>query len=122
MRKKIRKEDEVSMDDYLAAQTELNALRKEYGIEQKEGKLSHIISSFFERREEREKVLVSRKKLLLLALFTGWMGGHRFYLHQYKLGVLYLLFFWTGVPMAMTIIDLMEFLPVPPDENGNVRI
>lgn len=90
--------------------------------EPKEGKLSHAVSSFFERRENREKVLVKRKKLLLLAVLTGWMGGHRFYLHQYKLGVLYLLFCWTGVPAAMTIIDLMEFIPVPPDENGNVLI
>lgn len=122
MSKKNKQENWVSMKEYLDAQMELEQLQKEHGIEPKEGKLSHAVSSFFERRENREKVLVSRKKLLLLAVFTGWMGGHRFYLHQYKLGVLYLLFCWTGVPMAMTIIDLMEFIPVPPDENGNVLI
>ena len=67
-------QQDVSIDDYLAADAELKALRKEHGIEEKEGKLSHLISSFFERRDAREKVLVNKKKHLLLALFLGWCG------------------------------------------------
>ncbi|MGN0970101.1 MAG: TM2 domain-containing protein [Evtepia sp.] len=115
-------QQDVSIDDYLAADAELKALRKEHGIEEKEGKLSHLISSFFERRDAREKVLLNKKKHLLLAIFTGWFGGHRFHAHQYVLGVLYLVFFWTGVPMAMTIIDLMQIIPIPADENGDILI
>ena len=112
----------VNLDEYVAVQRELNELRRQQGIEPKEGKISSLISVFFKRKDEREKVLLSRKKLLLLAVFTGWMGGHRFYARQYVLGVLYLLFFWTGVPMAMTIIDLMIYIPIPPDENGNILV
>ena len=115
-------QQDVSIDDYLAADAELKALRKEHGIEEKEGKISHLISSFFERRDAREKVLVNKKKHLLLALFLGWCGGHRFHAKQYVLGVLYLVFFWTGMPMAMTIIDLMQIIPIPADENGDILI
>lgn len=114
-------EEGVDIDEYIALQRELDELRRQNGLS-KEGRISHMISSFFERREGREKVLVNRKKLLLLAVFTGWMGGHRFYTKQYKLAVFYLLFFWTGVPMAMTIIDLLEFIPIPVDENGNILV
>lgn len=116
------RDNDVSLDDYVAAQMELNALRQERGLAPEEKGLSRMISSFFERRENRQKVLVSRKKLLLLAVFTGWMGGHRFYARQYKLGIFYLLLSWTGLPAAMTIIDLMEFIPVPPDGDGNILV
>lgn len=122
MSKKNRKENEVTMKEYLDAQMELEKLQKEHGIQPKEKGLSRFISSFFERRDAREKVLVNRKKFLLLALFTGWMGGHRFYSRRYILGTFYLLLCWTGVPLAMTIIDLMEYLPVPADEDGNFLI
>ena len=49
----------------------------------------------------------SRKKLILLTLFTGWIGGHRYYLGQYTLGFLYTLFCWTGIPLALSLIDLI---------------
>ena len=112
------------LDAYVAAQMELNELRKQYGIEpeQKEGKISHLISSFFERRDAREKVLVNRKRHLLLTIFLGWAGAHRFHAKQYLLGTLYLVFCWTGVSFAMTIIDLLEIIPIPPDEDGNILV
>ncbi len=115
---------DVSVDDYLAAKAELDALRKQYGLEPKEKEkgLSRLISSFFAWRENREKVSVSKKKLLWLAVLTGWCGGHRFYSRRYVLGALYLLFFWSGVPTAMTIIDLLEIIPIPPDETGNILV
>lgn len=122
MSKKNRKENDVTMKEYLDASMELEQLQKEHGIQPKEKGISRFISSLFERKDAREKVLVNRKKFLLLALFTGWMGGHRFYSRRYILGTFYLLFCWTGVPTAMTIIDLMEYLPIPADEDGNFLI
>jgi TM2 domain-containing membrane protein YozV len=35
---------------------------------------------------------------VLLALFLGGLGIHKFYLGQTGLGILYLLFCWTGIP------------------------
>jgi TM2 domain-containing membrane protein YozV len=41
----------------------------------------------------------------LLALFLGGFGGHKFYLEQTGLGVLYLLFCWTFVPALISIVE-----------------
>lgn len=43
----------------------------------------------------------------LLALFLGGFGAHKFYLGKIGLGVLYLIFCWTGIP---TIIGFIEGL------------
>ena len=115
-----KKDEKVNFDDYLALQKELDATRQKYGVEVKEGKVSRAISNFFDKREARELHSVSRKKYLIIALLTGWMGGHRFYARQYPSAVLYLLLFWTGFPFAMTLIDLMIAIPKEPDENGNI--
>lgn len=88
----------------------------------KEGKLSHLISSYFERRDAREKVTVNKKKHLLLAIFLGWAGGHRFHARQWFLAWAYLLLCWTGISAAMTIVDILEIIPMPADENGNIQI
>ncbi len=115
-----KKDEKVNFDDYLALQKELDETRQKYGVEVKEGKVSRAISNFFNKREARELHSVSRKKYLILALLTGWMGGHRFYARQYPSAILYLLLFWTGFPFAMTLIDLMIAIPKEADENGNI--
>ena len=47
---------------------------------------------------------------VLLAFFLGGFGAHRFYLRQYGIGVLYLIFFWTGVPALIALIECF-FMP-----------
>jgi TM2 domain-containing membrane protein YozV len=51
---------------------------------------------------------------VLLALILGDFGVHHFYLRRDGLGVLYLLFFWTGIP---AIIGFFECFFMP----GRVR-
>lgn len=41
----------------------------------------------------------------LLAVFLGGLGIHKFYLGQSGTGILYLVFFWTGIPWILGIID-----------------
>lgn len=113
---------DIDINELIAAEAELAALKKEHGVKEQEGKVSRAVSAFFERREAREEVLLSKKKYLILALLTGWMGGHRFYAKQYPVAILYLLFFWSGFPVAMTIIDLLVVIPKEADEQGNIRI
>lgn len=117
-------EEMVSPDDMVAAEMELDELRRQQGLEpeHKEGKLSRLISSYFERKDAKEKVTVSKKKHLLLCIFLGWAGGHRFHTKQYVLGIVYLLTCWTGFSAAMSIIDLMVIIPMQADENGNIQI
>ncbi|MFN0201517.1 MAG: NINE protein [Bacteroidia bacterium] len=52
----------------------------------------------------------------LLAFFLGTFGVHRFYLGQGGLGILYFLFFWTGIPSLVSFIDFIVLLAM--DEQG----
>ncbi|MDD3253594.1 MAG: TM2 domain-containing protein [Lachnospiraceae bacterium] len=64
-----------------------------------------------------------RKKIYLwLILFTGWFGGHRYYQGRYVLGILYSLFFWTGVPFVSCVFDAMEAIPMKADEKGLITL
>lgn len=45
----------------------------------------------------------------LLALFLGGIGVHRFYLGQTGIGFVYLLFFWTGIPLIISFVEMIIF-------------
>jgi TM2 domain-containing membrane protein YozV len=47
---------------------------------------------------------------ILLALFLGSFGAHHFYLRRTGLGILYLCFFWTGIPAIIGFIECF-FMP-----------
>jgi TM2 domain-containing membrane protein YozV len=47
---------------------------------------------------------------VLLAIFLGGLGIHHFYLRRDGLGVLYLVFSWTGIPMVIAWIEAF-FMP-----------
>jgi len=42
---------------------------------------------------------------VLLALFLGGLGAHKFYMGETGLGILYLVFFWTGIPALVAFIE-----------------
>ena len=42
---------------------------------------------------------------VLLALFLGGFGAHRFYLNKIVSGVIYALFFWTFIPAIIALIE-----------------
>ncbi|PLY01349.1 MAG: hypothetical protein C0623_05510 [Desulfuromonas sp.] len=50
---------------------------------------------------------LSKVALLVLTFFLGGVGGHKFYLRKYLQGLIYLLFFWTGIP---SLVALVEFI------------
>lgn len=63
-----------------------------------------------------------RKTYLLLMLFTGWFGGHRWYQGRRVLALLETLFFWTGIPLILLVTDFMEVFPIKADENGYITM
>ncbi len=61
----------------------------------------------------------------LLAIFVGYFGAHKFYLGQIGIGVVYLLFCWTGIPGIIALIEGIILLTMNDEEfnakyNGNV--
>ena len=113
---------EYSFTDFAAAEEELKALKEEYGIEdeKKGGKISRAVSSMFERSANRQPIPISKKKYIWLAVLTGWFGGHRFYAKHYKVGLIYLSLFWLGIGLYHTILDILQVIPMKPDENGMI--
>lgn len=60
-----------------------------------------------------------RTVALLLTLFLGGLGAHRFYLGQTGLGILYLVFCWTFIPMFVAFVEL--FLIMKRTDRFNAR-
>ncbi len=58
----------------------------------------------------------SRNVALFLALFTGGVGFHKFYLGKIGQGILYFLFFWTFIPAFLALIDLFKLLTMSEDK------
>lgn len=52
----------------------------------------------------------STSTALLLCFFLGSFGAHHFYLRRNKLGIFYLMFCWTYVPLIISLIELL-FIP-----------
>jgi TM2 domain-containing membrane protein YozV len=46
----------------------------------------------------------------MLAMFTGWMGGHKFYLGETTAGAIYLLWFWTFIPFLISLYEAIVLL------------
>lgn len=118
---KQKQEEKQILADIAMAQAELNELKKEYGLEEEEKGLKKLISTILNKREERPKVLLSKKKYIRLCLL-GIFGAHRFYAKQYVTGIIYLLLFWTGISICMTLIDWMIVAPMEADENGMILL
>lgn len=54
----------------------------------------------------------SRSLTILLALLGGWIGLHKFYLNRPDIGIWYMIFFWTGVPLILGIIEGLSYLSI----------
>lgn len=54
--------------------------------------------------------LKDKNLAVILAFFLGGLGIHRFYLGQTLLGVIYLVFCWTFIPLCLSIIDFFAFI------------
>ncbi len=61
-------------------------------------------------KSEKSKIAAA-----LLALFLGGLGIHKFYLGQGGWGILYLIFFWTFIPMIVAFFEAIILLVMSED-------
>ncbi len=101
---------------------ELHAVEEQYGKEEKLKLWQRLGDRYFYWRENRELHKVKRKVYVLLTVFLGWAGIHRFYEKRWILGLFYLALSWTGFPIALAMVDFMIALPMKEDENGYIMI
>lgn len=57
----------------------------------------------------------------VFALVLGGLGIHKFYMGQVGMGILYLLFCWTGIPALVALIEGILYL-TESDEKFNSRL
>lgn len=65
---------------------------------------------------------VNKSLYVLLAIFLGGLGIHKFYAGKTGVGLIYLIFSWTFIPMILSLFSVIAVLGIPSDENGNIYI
>ena len=58
----------------------------------------------------------TRVSAALFAFFLGGLGGHKFYLNQVGMGIVYLIFFWTFIPAIIAFVEFILFLTMSDEE------
>ena len=83
-------------------------------IVKKENKKSSTIQIVDSKRP------VNKLAYVLLALFLGGIGIHKFFAGNTGAGILYLLFCWTFIPGIIAFIEALGACGIQTDENGNI--
>lgn len=65
---------------------------------------------------------VSKGIYILLALILGGIGAHKFYAGKWLQGIIYLVFVWTYIPVALSLIDVFIAMFTPADEYGQIAL
>ena len=68
------------------------------------------------------KHYVNKIVYILIALFLGGLGLHKLYARRYAAFVLYLLFSGTGIPVILTVLDIIIAVCRPADAYGFIEV
>ena len=72
--------------------------------------------------EQNGRHKVNKLAYVLLTFFLGGIGIHKFYSGHIFLGILYLLFCWTGIPSLIAFIEFIIAICKSADENGEIGV
>lgn len=122
-RLKSSDENEARLSEMAHLEDELYKAEEEAGIpHQKQNFVVCALQKYADWKENRPRHKVDKRIYVLLTVFLGWCGAHRFLERRWKLGIFYLLVGWTGLGLAFALVDLLIALPIPKDENGMIEI
>ena len=68
----------------------------------------------------RKGKAVSKLGYVLFAIMLGTFGAHKFYAGKTGQGIIYIVFFWTGIPTIVGLVEGIIALTKPADANGNI--
>lgn len=68
------------------------------------------------------KKRVKKLTYILLALFLGGIGAHKFYSGKTLMGVIYLVFCWTYIPAIIALIEMIVAITKKSDAEGYIYI
>lgn len=74
--------------------------------------------------DELKKPHSHRKIAIVLAIFLGWLGAHRFYQGQIGGGIVFLIIFYVFAPLAVVLgfIDAIRYIFMSDDEFEQARV
>lgn len=119
---KLETGEKLTRKDFVMAELALQDAKLEAGLPLEEEAPTGPFGKYHAWKANRPRHRVNKKKYILLCIFLGWMGGHRYYEKRYLLGAAYTLFFWTVVPFFCCVTDLLIAIPMKADENGDILI
>ena len=65
---------------------------------------------------------VNKVVYLVLCFFLGGLGIHKFYAGKTGMGILYLVFCWTGIPAIVAFIEFILGIFKKADAQGNITL
>lgn len=113
-----------SLDDFVAAEAELQELKEKYHIEsdEKQPLWKRVGDKYVAWKDNKQPVTVQKKKYCLTALFLGWLGVHQFMIGRKGTGVLYLVTCWTGISFALSVLDIFQAAFLKVDDNNLITL
>ena len=70
----------------------------------------------------KEKKRVKKVAYILLAIFLGIFGVHKFYADKTSSGVLYIVFMWTGIPFIISFFEGIAAIFMKADDEGYIYV
>lgn len=120
--KQQRKESGIDIKEFISLNAELDKLREERNIPYRKNFLERLGEWYLDFSKKMTIQTSVNKKLYCRLCLLGVFGAHHFYAKHWIKGSLYLLLCWTGIPVAMTLIDWMIAVPKEADDSGMIEV
>ena len=69
-------------------------------------------------KRRKKKMFVKKSMYIMLCLFLGGLGIHKFYAGKWFTGLLYVAFCWTWIPAILALFDLLGAMFKRTNEHG----